>query len=63
MANVNCPLCKGAVWIPAKKAEKISPDELVGVIEEVIDKWIAFGGTARDMIAAAILEKYEVRLK
>ena len=59
MANVNCPLCKGAVWIPAKKAEEISPDELVGVISSYsgpADGWASY-------IAAAILEKYRVERK
>ena len=67
MANVNCPLCKGAVWIPAEKAETISPEELAKVIhrndpDAVSCDWEKEHEEAKDYyrkIAAAILEKYK----
>lgn len=57
MVNVNCPLCKGAVWIPAKKAEEISPDELAKFVRPYISCSFV------DDFVTAILEKYEVRRK
>lgn len=68
MANVNCPLCKGAVWIPAEKAAQATLDELAKFLASQPATFTGhtLATTAlkweKSMYdAAAILGKYEVR--
>ncbi len=68
MPNVNCPTCKGAVWIPVESVSPVSPEDVAKVLFESdtiltwdqahdIDKKIWLDN------AAALLDKIEMRWK